>query len=73
MAVPLGTGHADAAYDRLQQAKAHLNNDEVVHLDGSPPMFFFADPDGKVWATFRRPTADPRYRHAECCVSTNRP
>jgi hypothetical protein len=23
-----------------------LHNDEVVHLDGAPPMFFFADPDG---------------------------
>jgi len=21
-------------------------SDEVIHLDGSPPMFFFADPDG---------------------------
>jgi hypothetical protein len=30
----------------FRQAGARLYNDEVVHLDGSPPMFFFADPDG---------------------------
>jgi hypothetical protein len=23
-----------------------LRTDEVVHLDGAPSMFFFADPDG---------------------------
>ena len=37
---------ADAAFERLRRAEAHLHNDEVIHLDGSPPMFFFADPDG---------------------------
>ncbi len=46
MAVRMGTSDADAAYSRLQGAQVHLHNDEVLHLDGSPPMFFFADPDG---------------------------
>jgi hypothetical protein len=46
MAVRLGTTNAETAHARLRQADARLYNDEVVHLDGSPPMFFFADPDG---------------------------
>jgi catechol 2,3-dioxygenase-like lactoylglutathione lyase family enzyme len=46
MAVRMGTSDADAAYARLREAGATLHNDEVLHLEGSPPMFFFADPDG---------------------------
>ena len=46
MAVRLGTTNAEAAHARLRQAGARLHNEEVVHLDGFPPMFFFADPDG---------------------------
>ncbi len=46
MAVRLGTTNAETAYTRLRQAGARLHNDEIVHIDGSPPMFFFADPDG---------------------------
>jgi catechol 2,3-dioxygenase-like lactoylglutathione lyase family enzyme len=46
MAVRLGTTNAETAYARLRQAGAKLHNDEVLHLDGAPPMFFFADPDG---------------------------
>ena len=46
MAVRLGTTNAGTAHSRLRQAGARLHNDEVVLLDGSPPMFFFADPDG---------------------------
>ena len=46
MAVRLGTTNAETAYTRLRQAGAKLHNDEVVLLDGAPPMFFFADPDG---------------------------
>jgi catechol 2,3-dioxygenase-like lactoylglutathione lyase family enzyme len=46
MAVRMGTSDAEAAYSRLQAAVVRLHNDEVLHLDGSPPMFFFADPDG---------------------------
>jgi hypothetical protein len=29
-----------SAYARLRQAGARLHNDEIVHLDGCPPMFF---------------------------------
>ena len=46
MAVRMGTSDAKAAHRRLQNADVLLHNDEVIHLDGSPPMFFFADPDG---------------------------
>ncbi len=46
VAVRLGTTDAEAAHARLRQAGAALHNDEVVHLEGAPPMFFFSDPDG---------------------------
>lgn len=46
MAVRLGTSNAETAQARLRNAGATLHNDEVVLLEGSPPMFFFADPDG---------------------------
>ena len=46
MAVRLGTGNAEIAHARLREAGATLHNDEIVLLDGAPPMFFFADPDG---------------------------
>ena len=46
VAVRLGTTDAEAAHARLRDAGATLHNDQVLHLDGAPPMFFFADPDG---------------------------
>jgi len=46
VAVRLGTSNAETAYARLREAGATVHNDEVVLLEGSPPMFFFADPDG---------------------------
>src|SRR5215212_7615356 len=46
VAVRLGTTDAEAAHARLREAGATLHNDEVLHLDGAPPMFHFADPDG---------------------------
>lgn len=46
LAVRLGTDDAEAAHTRLRQAGAKLHNAEVVRMDGIPPMFFFADPDG---------------------------
>jgi catechol 2,3-dioxygenase-like lactoylglutathione lyase family enzyme len=46
VAVRLGTTDAETAYGRLREAGITLHNDQVVHLDGAPPMFFFADPDG---------------------------
>jgi catechol 2,3-dioxygenase-like lactoylglutathione lyase family enzyme len=46
VAVRLGTPNAETAHERLREAGATLHNDEVVHMAGAPPMFFFADPDG---------------------------
>ena len=46
MAIRLGTSNAEDAHARLRAAGATLHNDEVVLLEGSPPMFFFADQDG---------------------------
>ncbi len=46
VAVRLGTTDAEAAHARLGGAGATLHDDEVVHLDGAPSMFHFADPDG---------------------------
>jgi len=46
VAVRLGTTDAEAAHARLRDAGVTLHNDEVIHLEGNPPMFFFADPDG---------------------------
>lgn len=46
VAVRMGTSDADVAYAALREAGATLHNDEVLQMDGAPPMFFFADPDG---------------------------
>ena len=46
MAIRLGTSDAETAHARLREAGATLHNDDVVLLEGAPPMFFFADPDG---------------------------
>ena len=46
MAVRLGTSDAESAHERLREAHATLHNEEIVLIDGYPPMFFFADPDG---------------------------
>ena len=46
VAVRMGTEDAYAAFDKLREAGVTLHNDAVVELEGAPPMFFFADPDG---------------------------
>jgi len=46
VAVRLGTTDAEAAHARLHQAGVTLHNDQVLYLEGAPPMFFFDDPDG---------------------------
>ena len=58
VAVRLGTGDVDRAYVRVQDARATLHNDEIVHLEGSPPMFFFADPDGNGLVFMEEETSD---------------
>src|ERR1700761_7834501 len=46
MAVRLGTTDAAGAPARLGGGGPKLYNDEAFVINGSPPMFFFADPDG---------------------------
>lgn len=46
VAVRLGTSGAEQAHTRIRQAGVTLHNEEVLHLDGAPPMFSFTDPDG---------------------------
>lgn len=46
IAVRMGTDDAQAAHQRLAEAGATLFNPEVLAMDGMPPMFHFADPDG---------------------------
>lgn len=46
VAVRLATEDASAAFERVQDLDVLLHDDHVVHIDGAPPMFYFADPDG---------------------------
>lgn len=46
VAVRLGTSDAQVAHDRVRESTATLHNEEVVRMEGVPPMFFFSDPDG---------------------------
>lgn len=46
VALRLETGDAESAYRRLAADGASLHNDEVLLLDGMPPMFHFSDRDG---------------------------
>lgn len=46
LAVRMGTSDAEEAYARLTEHQATLHNGEVVRMEGMPPMFHFADPDG---------------------------
>ncbi|MGG5257208.1 VOC family protein [Phycicoccus avicenniae] len=46
VALRLATPSAQDAHDRLRATGATLHNDQVLHLEGAPPMFAFADPWG---------------------------
>ena len=46
VATRLGTSDAQRAHDLVREAGVTLHNDELVRMDGVPPMFFFEDPDG---------------------------
>ena len=46
VAVRLATTDAQTAFDGLREAGTTPHNDEVLHMDGAPPMFAFADPFG---------------------------
>lgn len=59
VAVRLGTSDAERAHARLRDAGVTLHNDEVVHLEGAAPMFFFADPDGNGLVYIEEAPGDP--------------
>ncbi len=46
LAVRMGTSDAEAAHARLREAGVTLHNEEVLRMEGAPPMFYFSDPDG---------------------------
>ena len=46
VAIRMGTSDAEQAHRSVREAGVTLHNDELVRMDGVPPMFFFADPDG---------------------------
>lgn len=46
VAIRLGTTDAQRAHDRIREAGVDLHNDELVRMEGVPPMFSFTDPDG---------------------------
>lgn len=46
VAIRLGTSDAQHAHDKLRAAGVTLHNDELVRMEGVPPMFSFTDPDG---------------------------
>ena len=46
VAIRLGTPDAQQAHDTIREAGVTLHNDELVRMEGVPPMFSFTDPDG---------------------------
>lgn len=46
VAIRLGTSDARQAHDKVRKAGVTLHNDELVRVEGVPPMFSFTDPDG---------------------------
>lgn len=46
VAVRLGTSDAERAHEAVRQSGVTVHNDEVLRMEGMPPMFSFADPDG---------------------------
>ncbi len=42
----MGTSDAEAAHALLRAAGVTLHNEDVLHMEGAPPMFSFSDPDG---------------------------
>jgi catechol 2,3-dioxygenase-like lactoylglutathione lyase family enzyme len=46
VAVRLGTSDAQEAHDRVRASGVTLHDEELVRMDGVPPMFHFDDPEG---------------------------
>lgn len=57
VAIRLDTPNAQQAHDEIREAGVTLQNDELVRMEGMPPMFSFADPDGN--RLVYRKDADP--------------
>ena len=56
LAVRLGTPDAQHAHDVVRAAGVPLHNEELVRMEGVPPMFSFADPDGNGLVYLEDPT-----------------
>jgi len=58
--VRMGTSDAEVAHTRLRDAGVTLHNEEVLRMEGAPPMFYFSDPDGNglVYLEETAPTKD---------------
>ena len=46
VAIRLGTSDAQQAHDAVRAAGVTLHNEELLRMEGVPPMFSFSDPDG---------------------------
>lgn len=46
IAIRLGTSDAQQAQDTVREAGGPLHNEQLVRMEGIPPMFSFTDPDG---------------------------
>lgn len=46
VAIRLGTSDAQQAHDTVREAGVPLHNEELIRMEGMPPMFSFTDPDG---------------------------
>lgn len=57
LAVRMGTSDAEEAHARLGEAGVTLHNEDVLRMDGAPPMFYFADPDGNGLVYLEEPTS----------------
>jgi len=58
LAVRMQTDDAAAAHARVQASGVRVHNQEVVTMDGVPPMFFFEDPDGNGLVYLEREPGD---------------
>lgn len=58
VAIRLGTTDAQRAHDKIRETGVPLHNDEVLRMDGVPPMFSFTDPDGNGLVYLEDPADD---------------
>ncbi len=46
VAIRLGTADVEQAFTAVRESGVTVHNEELVRLEGVPPMFSFTDPDG---------------------------